>query len=211
MRPYYEHAGITIYHGDCREILPQLICWPDCVITDPVWPNAKPELRGSDDPYSLLRDAALLFPETAARVVIHLGQTSDPRILCAIPDRWPFMRVCWLAYHRPIRMGRILYGGDVAYVFGTAPKSCKGRRVLSGQTAAKYIGRTDAHPCPRTAEHLDWLLRFYADGLVLDPFCGRGTTLSAAVRAKYPAIGIEIDEKYCEIAAKRLSQEVFQF
>jgi site-specific DNA-methyltransferase (adenine-specific) len=211
VKPYYEHAGITIYLGDCREVLPQLSVWPDCVITDPVWPNAKPELAGAGDPLSLFREAAALFPREARRIVVHLGQTSDPRFLCAIPADWPYMRTCWLAFHRPIRMGRILYGGDVAYIFGTAPKSRKGGRVLSGQTAAKYLGRVDDHPCPRTAEHLDWLLRFYADGLVLDPFCGRGTTLSAAIKAKYPAIGIEIEEKYCEIAAKRLSQEVLQF
>jgi len=211
MKPYYEHGGITIYHGDAREVLPQLTVWPDSIITDPVWPNSKPCLAGAGDPYGLLREAAECFPSVTQRIVIHLGQTSDPRILAAIPSSFPFLRVAWLAFHRPIRMGRMLYGGDVAYVFGTAPKSRKGRRVLSGQTACKYLGRTDEHPCPRQLAHMEWLLRFYADGLVIDPFMGRGTTLSAAILAKLPAIGIEIEEKYCEIAAKRLSQEVPNF
>ena len=46
MKPYYEHAGITIYHGDCREVLPHLVGTYETIVTDPVWPNASPLLRG---------------------------------------------------------------------------------------------------------------------------------------------------------------------
>jgi hypothetical protein len=205
--PYYQQDGITIYHGDAREIMPQLTVWADVVITDPVWPNAKPSLAGASDPIGLFREAATIFQSITRRLVVHLGQTSDPRFLESIPASLKFVRVCYLNFHRPIRLGRILYGGDVAYVFGALPRSRKGGRVLSGQTVCKYIGRQNSHPCPRQQEHVDWLVKHYADGLILDPFLGQGSTVVAAARANYPAIGIEAVEEYCEITAKRLIQE----
>lgn len=208
MKPYYQEAGITIYHGDAREILPTLSVWADVVITDPVWPNALPSLAGAGDPLKLFTEAARLFCSIARRVVVHLGQTSDPRFLQAIPANLPFVRAAYLDYHRPIRFGRILYGGDIAYVFGRLPRSRKGGRVLSGRTVCKYLSRVNDHPCPRQQAHVDWLVKHYADGLVLDPFVGQGTSLIAARKAGYPAIGIEVNESYCEIAAERLRVEV---
>jgi len=225
MKPYYQSEGVTIYHGDAREILPTL--YADTIITDPVWPNASADLIGSDRPYELFAEVAAWFPVVAARAVIQLGVDSDPRFLFGVPAAMPFFRVCWLEYACPTHKGRVLYSGDVAYVFGRPPKSAHGRRVISGRyvstkpdtirvriTKQKDWGRAaehGLHPTPRRVQHVRWLVSKFADGVVLDPFCGSGTTLLAAKCAHVPAIGIEIVEQYCEIAAKRLAQMTLNF
>ena len=223
-KSYYEHAGITIYHGDCREILPSLP-GVDCVITDPVWPNSSPFLVGADRPKELLSEMCSELPPTN-RLIIHVGCDSDPRFFEAVPKIYPFLRVAWLRYACPTRKGRCLYGADVAYVFGKYPRSVPGRRVISGEycsvkpdvrrvrvTAHKEYGRPvgGEHPTPRRLQHVLWLVAKWAEGTVLDPFCGSGTTLVAAAACNLPGIGIEIEERWCEIAAKRLSQENFQW
>jgi hypothetical protein len=68
------------------------------------------------------------------------------------------------------------------------------------------------HPTQKPIALLQWCLSFVPEAkTVLDPFMGSGSSLIAAKNRNIAAIGIEIEEKYCEIAAKRLSQEVFQF
>lgn len=69
------------------------------------------------------------------------------------------------------------------------------------------------HPCPKPLRWMTWALSLAGDGVqsVLDPFMGSGTTLRAAKDLGRKAIGIEIEERYCEIAAKRMGQEVFNF
>jgi hypothetical protein len=212
MQPYYEHAGITIYHGDAREVLPYLPAC-DVVITDPVWPNASPELAGSDDPYTLFAETAAHFPRMTSRVVVHLGCDSDPRFLAGMPAALPFFRVCHLEYACPHHKGRLLYGADIAYVFGRTPPSRPGAHVLPGRAIARRASTRARreHPTQRKAEHVRWLVNWYARGLVVDPFCGSGTTLEAAAACNYPAIGVEVDERHCETAARRLSQGVFDF
>lgn len=220
MTPYYDHAGITIYHGDCREILPSIEP-VDVIITDPVWPNSLPALRGADRPLELFREAMLFAPRLAERLVVHLGCQSDPRFLLAVPASFAFFRTCWLPYVFKNYVGRVLKTSDVAYLFGKPPKSRPGRHVIPGEKEiglhlesrqAQPTGSSGGgHPCPRNLSHVEWLVRWFADGKVLDPFSGAGTTLIAAKQANLPAIGIEIEEEYCEIAAKRLSQEVFDF
>jgi site-specific DNA-methyltransferase (adenine-specific) len=225
MKPYYEEAGITIYHGDCREILPQL---PnvDAVITDPVWPNSSPLLIGADRPVELFAEMASLLPGLTTRLVIHLGCDSDPKMLSGVPDSFKFFRVCWLEYACPKRKGRLLYTGDVAYVYGPPVASKPKLRVISGRymstrsdshrtrlTKYKEYGKAveGLHPCPRRLQHLRWLVSRFAEGTVLDPFAGSGTTLIAAKINGLSAIGIEIEERYCEIAANRLRQSVLNF
>jgi site-specific DNA-methyltransferase (adenine-specific) len=53
---------------------------------------------------------------------------------------------------------------------------------------------------------VEWLVKWYGGGSVIDPFAGSGTTLLAAQNACLPAVGIEIEEKFCEVAARRLEQ-----
>lgn len=230
MKPYYEQNGIVIYHGDAREVLPTLpMC--DVVITDPVWPNSSPELAGAERPCELFAEVAAHFPLVAARVVIQLGCDSDPRILAGLPAAYSFFRACWLEYAQPTRKGRVLYSGDVAYVYGPPPKSRPGLRVISGRYMstkhdnlpkrkklerearnwARLEERPDRHPCPRRLQHVRWLVTRFADGMICDPFCGSGTTLIAAKAQGLPAIGIEIEERWAELAANRLRQEVFDF
>lgn len=71
-------------------------------------------------------------------------------------------------------------------------------------------GRSKDHPCPRKLPHVDWLLSKWSEetDIIVDPFMGSGTTLLAAKNGGRKAVGIEIVEKYCEAAAKRMAQEV---
>lgn len=208
MTPYYDHGGVTIYHGDCRDVLEWLDGYHS-VVTDPVWPNSSPFLQGADRPLELLAESADLW--RCQRAAVHLGCNSDPRFLLAIPERFPFFRVAWLEYVVPGFRGRLLYTADVAYLFGPPPTPGPGRMLVPGQVLdTTSDGKQTDHPTPRKLRHVKWLVNWWSDpgDVILDPFCGSGTTLQAAKETGRRAIGIEVEEAYCEMAARRLAQEV---
>ncbi len=210
MKPYYDHAGITIYHGDCREILPSLNF--DCLITDPVWPNTTVDLAGSDDPFGLLKDA--MEVTSCRRLAIQMGRDSDPRFLCAVPTRYAFFAVCWLDCATPHPKGRLLAGSDILYMFGEPPTAREGFHLIPGMYRDHSSdGKQADHPCPRKLGHVAWAVQKWSEPTetVMDPFMGSGTTLRAAKDLGRKGIGIEIEERYCEIAAKRMAQETLDF
>ena len=212
MTPYYEHAGITIYHGDCREVLPGLEA--QTTITDPVWPGAMADIPGRGQAWPLFADCCRLLPLNCVRMAVHLGCDTPPLMLRLVPEQLAFFRVCWLEYGRPHYKGRLMYGSDVAYLFGKAPVSKPGQHVIPGRfTDTDAGGKQADHPCPRKLAHVQWLVKWWADdgNTILDPFVGSGTTLLAAKTLGHKAIGIECVERYCEIAANRLAQEVLPF
>jgi hypothetical protein len=209
MKPYYQDDAVTIYHGDCRDVLWHVEA--QTVITDPTWPNCSVPLFGSDDPTAMLDQALARVSVLSVRLAVHLGCDSDPRFLLSVPKRWSFFRACWLDLARPHYKGRLLAGAEVAYLFGEPPISRPGYRVIPGMNRdSAQTGKEADHPCPRKIGHLSFLVNRWSDpgDTILDPFMGSGTTLLAAKNSSRKAIGIEIEERYCEIAARRMLQEV---
>lgn len=232
MTPYFSENGIEIYHGDAREIVSMFRA--EAVVTDPVWPNSV--FPNVADPQQLLSDVLSRVSDDTQRVTIHLGCDSDPRFLSAVPSRFPFIRVCDLDYARPTYKGRIVQGGDIAYVFGVPPAT--GKKLLPGRYISTrsdklfhrstWLGKDKhftrrhdirsaheaeclPHPCARRLQHVRWLVNWFGGASVLDPFLGSGTTAIACKELGVKCVGIEIEERYCEIAAKRLSQQVLNF
>ena len=131
MMPFYDRDGITIYCGDCRQILPQIQA--DVCITDPVWPNVHPDLIGADDPLGLWESTLPLLD--VKRLCVWLGCQSDPRFMRAVPSSLEFLRVCYLRRAVPSYNGRCLVSGDVLYCFGEWPVAAPGQKLLPGENS----------------------------------------------------------------------------
>ena len=212
MKPYYEHAGITIYHGDCRDVLPMLS--PQdfaALVTDPPygmsyasnWEGMLPRSMAGDAD-TALRDAALVWwGNDRAALVFGTWKVPHPVGTRAtlIYDKGGAtgmgdLSIPWKPSHEEI------------YVLGSGfvgSRDCGS--VLQGRIQfSAWRGRL--HPTEKDWRTVRALLAKCPAGAVLDPFCGSGPTLRAAKDLGRKAIGIEIEERYCEIAAKRLSQEV---
>ncbi len=202
----------------CGDSLKILKTFPDqsvdTIITDPVWPNALPSLRGSKNPWEVFRKAAKEFARIARTVVVQLGCTSDPRFLGSIPKSLPYIRTMWLRYCFPSYRGRILIGSDVAYVFGRLPQRQENKLIPGEIISNGYNGpitrKRRKHPTPRRIDHVLGLVKYFSNPgeMVLDPFAGVGTTLIAAKYLGRKFIGIELEEKYCDIAREGLRQEL---
>jgi DNA modification methylase len=215
LKPYYEHAGITIYHGDCRDILPGL---PkvDAVITDPPYGIKQANGMGTSG-YGLTG-------KRTGYVRRYEGKWDDSRpdvdtlravmVMAAVAILWggnyftdalPVGKK-WLIWDKCQTMPTY---SDVELAWTNLPGiALKMFRYNGSGLMAEEKDRV--HPTQKPLALIKWCMNF-TQGTVLDPFMGSGTTLVAAKNLGRKAIGIEIEEKYCEIAAKRLAQEVFDF
>ena len=219
MKPYYEHAGITIYHGDCREILPTL---PkvDLVLTDPPYGiGYKPQKHNSKKSFGnrnfcatdkLYGDSGKLDfnPKDIYLMFKNINQVWWGANNYA--DSLPRSRG-WLVWYKADGMEKTDFShAELAWTSLNMP--IRGKNYLWMGMCKTGEHERALHPTQKPLAVMKWCLSFFNEAkIILDPFMGSGTTLRAAKDLGRKAIGIEIEEKYCEIAAKRLSQEVFNF
>lgn len=244
MRPYYDHAGITIYHGDALAVLPTLPEGSiDLLITDPPYSSGG-MFRGdrmqdvqakyvNSDSFSGQRLQLFsgdnrdqrsflywvgLWLGASLRIVRGGGivaMFSDWRQLPTITDALQIGGVVWrgiVPWHKPGgRPTRGRWSNTCEYVaWGT-----NGPRATDGPAMPGFFQaitpRDREHITEKPVELLAFLLSIVPDhGGVLDPFAGSGSTLVAAKALGRRGVGIEIEERWCELAARRLSQEVLQ-
>jgi len=199
--PYYSRDGITIYHGDCRDILP-LLGPVDLVLTDPPYGIRKADWDG-DFPTWWLEDAARLAPAMGLMPGIW-NLLSCPREVGRLKYRWTL--AAYLA--NGMTRGLIGFGNWIPCLVYTADGTSAYQQDGDCRRFAVGTEAMPEHPCPKPYNVMRWLVSRLPGDLILDPFMGSGTTLRAAKDLGRRAIGIEIEEKYCEIAVRRLSQEV---
>jgi site-specific DNA-methyltransferase (adenine-specific) len=225
VKPYYEHGGITIYHGDCREVLPTL--GPvDHVITDPPYGigystgyrtgvvRSSTRLINDLLVAPLLNDTfaamAPLLNDTAA-VYVFAAPLKLDEVLRVLRSFWDVANVlCWDKGNCTAGDLATTYGQRwEAIVYARRGRPAFKRRDRDVLAFSRGNSRRYLHPTQKPISLLRYLIERHPDAsVVLDPFMGSGTTLCAAKDIGRKAIGIEIEERYCEIAAKRLEQQV---
>jgi site-specific DNA-methyltransferase (adenine-specific) len=235
MEPYYSDDAVTLYLGDCREFLPTLADQSvDCVITDPPYSARTHEgtrsnsdrakvhgnrvLSGSFGFDSItesdLRDVMATLGRVARRWVV---ATVDYRHAFALdqepPEGLRVLRVgVWV---KPNPMPQI--SGDrpgqgwesIAFLHRVGVKPAWNGGGRAGVWTSR-VAQNEGHPTAKPLSMVsDWVRLFSNPGdTILDPFAGSGTTLRAAKNEGRKAIGVELDERYCEVIAKRLAQDV---
>ena len=249
MKPYYSEDGITIYHGDCREVLPTLP-QVDLVLTDPPYGlnynngdlahNWESAFGGATVSRSIARPIAgdgeeqalglLEATLTVVKVKLLKGGCcccccccggGGPKPLFA---KWTLMMDRIIGFKQAVVWDKGGLGMGIhfrrSYEFMLVAQNGDPCRVWNGGNTTSNVWRVPKiipqdyeHPTEKPEQFMRIAVALFTHegGIVLDPFMGSGTTLRAAKDLGRKAIGIEIEEKYCEIAAKRLAQKVLDF
>ena len=220
---YFADRDVTIYHGDCQRLLGRVPSESvDLVLTDPPylvsyhgrWSSDWEPIKGDDDP-------SWIVP-----AFVEIWRTLKPNSLCLSFYGWPhadlFLTAWKLIGFRPVSQivcvkDRIGLGCFTRSQHESAYLLAKGNpprpEAATGDVFSWKRETALFHPSQKPLGAISQLISAYTNegSLVLDPFMGSGTTLVAARSLGRRAIGIEIEEQYCEVATKRLAQEVFDF
>lgn len=234
MKPYYENGGCTIYHGDCREILPTLEP-VDLILTDPPYgtedlgggygrrslhtlDGRRSRLIANDRDLRIIMEVAHLIPE-ALEPNGYFATFASPRRMI---DVGRIFELVGLRYFGSLVWDKgaaglgytIRYAHEEVLIFRTAKGEYEAPETALQSVVRGGVQRLNTHlrhPHEKPVAVWTQLARLSDAGTILDPFMGSGTALRAAKDLGRKAIGIELEERWCEIAAKLLAQEVLPF
>ena len=219
---YYQDEWVYIIHGDCREVLPLI---PDknidLVLTDPPYRAGNIGRKGKI--YEGLGSSIMLLSEEDYKLFCinwyEAVKSKSGGVIFTPGTRsiWNYPPAKWImCWHKPGAVNYNAFGGfniwEPILVYG---KLGPGRHFVEdyiSSTPSNFSqGPEKNHPCPKNTDVWLWLINQATSisSIILDPFLGSGTTAYCAKKLNRYCIGIEIEEKYCEIAAKRCSQGVF--
>ncbi len=201
MIPYYADEHVTLWHGDCLELADLWTC-ADVLVTDP--------------PYGLAGILNGSGQWGMHPVGGHAWDTEAPAVVASLPERFT-ASVVWGGNYFPLppargwlvwdKIVRNFTSGHCELAWTDLDQPVRAFSYSHGQLANE--GKD--HPTQKPLDLMAWCIAFTPPGIVADPFAGSGSTLVAAKRLGRKAIGVELDERYCEIAARRLSQGVLDF
>jgi len=211
--PYYQDDLVKLYHGDCREVAEWLEA--DVLVTDPpygrAWKqgesgiargwssDAHPGIAGDKD--TTTRDAALHAWGPRPAILFGDLMLSPPsgtkQVL--ILQKSPLMgtKGTFLNFRRD---------AEAIYLLGWRAGLGGTTSVLQSGALGNQVQKAGQHPHAKPLDVMETLL-VRTDGTIADPFAGSGSTLVAAKQLGRRAIGVELEEAYCEIAARRLAQD----
>lgn len=196
--PYYQDEHCTIYHGDCREILPHLEP-VDLVLTDPPY-GLGDKMKGGT--WGITRAQQMQWDRvTCDDVVLRLSEIA-PSVVVWGGNYYPLPPSRgWLAWCKPDSVATM---GSIEFAWTT--KDAPARHLVHSIAATNK--ERNGHPTQKPLPLMKWCIGQFPEAkTILDPFMGSGTTLRAAKDLGLKAIGIELEERYCQIAVERLRQE----
>lgn len=215
MDPYYSDETVTLYHGDCLTVTEWLVA--DVLVTDPPYgtqfsaanpkggygrrQNAGLGPEGfviAGDQTTSTRDAALSLWGEGPAIVFGSPRLQDP------PGQWDD-RLVWDKQRPGMNGGPFRYTHEAIYARGMVRANNSTFSVI-----AAFPDQAD-HIHAKPVKLMRALVTTCPPGLIADPFAGSGSTLVAAKQLGRRAIGVEVEERYCEVAARRLSQGVLDF
>lgn len=223
-KPYYQDKFCTVYHGDCLEIMPELEP-VDLVVADPLY-NFTTASAGSGklNPWPDLCNSAYWFAAWLKLAMDRLRKLQGavwqfcnwrtiPTITKAtfdIDQQIESLLIWDKDWIGPGGQRGLRPSYEMVALICWHDFQIKNRGIYDIKKVP-WSSHKSYHPAEKPRDLIKWLIEISAGKLILDPFMGSGTTLVAAKQLNRKAIGIEIEEKYCEIAVRRLAQEVIEF
>jgi site-specific DNA-methyltransferase (adenine-specific) len=211
MTPYYDEDGITIYHGDAREIVPALE-FDGLVLADPPYGISHPTNYRARGRSSLAQCSD--YPP-----VYNDDKPFDPSWLLGVGSARILWGANWYADRLPATGGWLVWDKERPDTLDQATCELAWTDCVKGVRRIRHLWNgfmrktkeALVHPTQKPEAVMAWCMSLrWTEGFqeILDPYMGGGSTLVAAQLLGRHAIGVEIEERYCEIAAKRLRQKV---